>query len=421
MYIYSDSSKRVQSGLQEPRVTLRPYNDHLVPVGGLEQQRRSLFLPSALAGLADSENLDEVIKNLRQTLPKCSLLDFLRHVAPKEVCTFDLGKTRQGRDIAAFFFPGTTERRAIVIAGVHGSELSGIEVAQLVIKTLFEESKKGTKPHFNVIVVPEVFPDNSNDARTAAKKPGADANDPGRFTPAALCAKRLDCGGKLVCVDPNRQFPTPGRPADFRNPVDSMGTEIEPENVAILGLIHGFGPSRVASVHAHKMPGTMSRNQDAPGIFADPHTVPASAAGTAPANIQAEIQDAQNRTKEDCELALKMATNFIAEYRKLKGKTTGGTDRVPGNWPDSKGKPTVCEYGSKAAHQCGISLGGWGPRAIRGGRNGITVITIEVRHYYPSNAKGGRGGKETSDGLANRLNELKAYAAAIKDSFLGPP
>jgi hypothetical protein len=364
----------------------------------------------------DPESTEEVLKSLRQTLPKCSFVDFLRAMflkkLPKEICTFSLGATRKGNDIVAYFFPGTTAERALVISGVHGSELSGIEVTQQLIKGLFEESKKGSRPHFNVIIVPEIFPDNALVARAARKRPGDDSNE-GRLTTSADCPKRPDADGKLVCIDPNRQFPTPGRPFDPANPVDSLGTEIENENVRMLRLIGGFGPSRIASVHAHKMPDKMKRDQDAPGIFADRHTLP-------PNPTPAEVQEADTRTQDDCKLALKMAARFIDEYRKLRSKTTGGRDRIPGNWPDSTGQPTVCEYGSKASHQCGISLGSWGPRAIRRIRSSITVITIEVRHYYPSGAAGKRDRKETPDGVTHRSNELKAHAAAIRDVFLGP-
>src|SRR5687767_14636952 len=42
---------------------------------------------------------------------------------------FLLGKTKRGKDIEAYFFPGTGNKRALIIGGVHGSELSSIEVA----------------------------------------------------------------------------------------------------------------------------------------------------------------------------------------------------------------------------------------------------------------------------------------------------
>jgi hypothetical protein len=47
-----------------------------------------------------------------------------------------LGKTKQGREIEAFYFPGTSEKRALVIGGVHGSELSSIEVSRMLIRLM---------------------------------------------------------------------------------------------------------------------------------------------------------------------------------------------------------------------------------------------------------------------------------------------
>src|SRR3954467_15304222 len=39
-----------------------------------------------------------------------------------------LGISKQGRPIRAFYFPGTSDKKAVVIGGVHGSELSSIDV-----------------------------------------------------------------------------------------------------------------------------------------------------------------------------------------------------------------------------------------------------------------------------------------------------
>ena len=65
--------------------------------------------------------------------------------------------------IQVHFFRGTTNRRALVIAGVHGSEVQGIEVAQHLITDL-QAGMAATPPHipaFSVIIVPSLFPDNA--------------------------------------------------------------------------------------------------------------------------------------------------------------------------------------------------------------------------------------------------------------------
>jgi hypothetical protein len=326
---------------------------------------------------------------------------------------FSLGATLKGTEIEAFFFPGRSAQLAFVIAGVHGSELSGIEVAYLLVKRLFEDSAKGIKPHFSALIIPVLFPDNAATGKGAHNKPGDDDNT-GRITDKAHCPQRIQSSGKQECVDPNRQFPTPGRPFDRANPVDALGTQIEKENILLLTAIDQFKPSRIASVHAHRMPEKMAKDVDAPGIFADPHTV-------GPNTTPAEAKQAQDRTKADCDLAKRMAEQFLSEYKTIT--TKDGSDRIPGNWVKS-GKPTVCEYGSRAFRQCGISLGGWGPRAIPAVRGPITIITVEVRHYYQSTATGKRiVGKtgETADGAKHRFKELKAYSSTLRNVFLETP
>lgn len=47
-----------------------------------------------------------------------------------------IGKTVKNRTISAYYFPGTSNKNALIIGGVHGSELSAIEVAKSVIDQL---------------------------------------------------------------------------------------------------------------------------------------------------------------------------------------------------------------------------------------------------------------------------------------------
>jgi predicted deacylase len=48
----------------------------------------------------------------------------------------ELGTTAKKRPVKAFYFPGTTARRALVIAAVHGTERQGMEVANLLMADL---------------------------------------------------------------------------------------------------------------------------------------------------------------------------------------------------------------------------------------------------------------------------------------------
>ena len=72
----------------------------------------------------------------------------------RKASSFLLGKSKQGRNIEAWYFPGSSDKRALVIGGVHGTELSAIEVAATLIKTL----KSGGNNYYSVIIIPCLFP-----------------------------------------------------------------------------------------------------------------------------------------------------------------------------------------------------------------------------------------------------------------------
>jgi Succinylglutamate desuccinylase / Aspartoacylase family len=311
--------------------------------------------------------------------------DVLVDFDPKREAVFALGETKRGTSIVARYFPGASERRALVIAGVHGSELSGVEVAERLVRRL----EAGTKPGFSVLVVPEVFPDNAKIARDATRagklRPGADSNL-GRITKGF--------------ADPNRQFPLPG--TDFvLDPTDPKQKKIETENKILLQLIQEFKPERIASVHAKRMEGKAR-----PGLFADPHSWPATA-------LLPDIVAAEQRTVQDATLALAMARHAAAQGA-----------RVPGNRLTLTCHKSECPTWHYALPpgKSATSFGEWGPRATPT-RRAITVITIEVQHYYPSDPMPKRTpvAPETAAGVANRVKELEAHCDALIALFLKAP
>ena len=282
--------------------------------------------------------------------------------------------TAGGRSVDAFFFPGTSDERALVIAGVHGSEQGGIEVAQMLIQTL---QNALLRPYYTVIVVPTLFPDN---AATRTRE---------HATPT------------------NRNFPNPGQGLDAATPAGSTqpmdaGTParaVLPENVALMRLIERFRPSRIASVHG-------STTRDAAGIFSDAHTVSAGARARAadPAAAAALQAAASARTAGDQALALAMAGDMARRGfgRGVQGNHLGGT-------------PTT---GWSGAIPGGTSLGGWGPQDVTEGRTtdrpSMSVITVEVATNTRSTDL--RGAAATARGA-----ELASYRDVIQDIFLGRP
>lgn len=154
--------------------------------------------------------------------------------------------TAKGQPVELWYFPGTSQKNALVIGGLHGSELSSVEVARQLIQQL----AKGEKPYYNVVVIPVLFPDNANVARNSAKD--RLRNNTGRYTSEAA-------------ADPNRQMPAAGKPFLSQQPVDAMEREIENEMKALLQLIQLVKPDRLLSIHA-------IRDPKRAGIFADPRT-----------------------------------------------------------------------------------------------------------------------------------------------------
>lgn len=277
----------------------------------------------------------------------------------------------------AHLFAGKVPDVALVVAGVHGSEQSGVEVAERLLVQL-----RTMQPHFTVVVVPRLFPANvasraAWEEKLATTQSGIAvvkyqqlrnaANDPGRATPGEM--------------DPNRQFPDLGKDLDLTKPLDAKGRVVEPSNIALMALIEAFKPSRIVSVHAIKDLGQA-------GIFADPH--PSTAAAGDP---QAQAADA---------LALTMAKEADRLGVNTRGnrRGTAWTSLYPGQDKALSAKQMAVE----AAR--GRSLGQWAPS------RGMTVVTVEVAEQH-------RSGSAVAD--PGRAAELEAEATVIREIFLGPP
>jgi len=175
---------------------------------------------------------------------------------------FTVGLDSLGTPIRAHLVPGQIDEVAMVVAGVHGSEQSGVEVADRLLAQLQVD-----KPFFTVIIVPRLFPDNVASRAAWEQKIAADQGKIALKKYRELRAKDDDPGritaGKNA-KDPNRQFPALGADLDVAKPVDSKGDPVEPGNIALMALIKQFAPRRIVSIHAQK-------DLQKAGIFADPH------------------------------------------------------------------------------------------------------------------------------------------------------
>lgn len=294
-----------------------------------------------------------------------------------------LGFTSQGRALEAWYFPGTGDKNALVIGGMHGSELSSVEIAE----SLIGELKKGVKPYYNVIIIPVLFPDNAAAAQSKPALIGGTQNY-GRYSSATV-------------ADPNRQMPSLGK-AMHAEGKDHLGRTIETENRLLLELINIYRPERIVNIHA-------IRNTEKAGVYADPRT------------------DANGMAlgyETDSLLAVDMA-KYIHKQ--------GG--HVPGNKIDST--PSAIYYcdlpavpagtfqpkslhGSHLSNHRGegVSLGGWASTAVadiehpENNREAIRIVTMEFPGYKRSSDYA-----DTTDQFY--ITELiKLYAGSIQTVFL---
>lgn len=302
----------------------------------------------------------------------------------RKAAQFLLGRSQHGRNIEAFFFPGTSNKRALIIGGMHGSELSSIEVA----KELLQQLKRGDSIFYNVIIIPSLFPDNAETARQNFSKIG-DVENIGRYSYRGA-------------VDPNRQMPTPGQAFDDENHLDHAGRKIETENGLLLELINEFRPQRIVNLHA-------IRNTANAGVFADPRT---------------DHNGMALGYASDSSLAVSIAAAIAQQ---------GGY--TPGNYLNKN--PTALYYKDPVAvakgsfqkrnftgsslpgkRGGGVSLGTWASTAVVNevdpakNRDAIRLITME----FPGSK---RPVDYKNDLQSFYQQQVEIYAAALRAIFLG--
>ena len=293
-----------------------------------------------------------------------------------------LGYTKKHKPIELYYFPGTSTERTLIIGGVHGSELSSVELAGKIIELL----SSGEKPYYNVLIIPSLFPDNAD---LASNTTNLKVTNLGRYTNA-------------LSADPNRQMPGLGKTFDPANPYDSYNRLIEHENQILLQLIQTYKPSRIANLHA-------IRDVSKAGIFADPRT---------------DCKGFALGYEKDSSLAINMAKSISEEAGKVPGNhlQTNPTSLYHHD-------PAVASVGFLQARNLrgsslpnnrgyGVSLGGWATTAVCEGehvRDAIQLITVEFPGYKSSADYTAKKEKEQC------LLNIRSYAMAVTKVFLGEP
>jgi hypothetical protein len=295
-----------------------------------------------------------------------------------------LGYSKQGRPVEAYFYPGKSEKKALIIGGVHGSELSAIELATEIIKMI----ERDPDIHYNLVIIPRLFPDNE---MAAIQTPDGKKNkyNTGRYTHADA-------------VDPNRQMPAPGKPFKIEEPFDIHGRTIEVENQLLLQLIHEYQPDRVINLHA-------IRDITHAGIFADPRT---------------DHQGFALGYETDSSLAIVMAKLIYENGGNVAGNRL---DSIPTtryhNDPEIAPEGLFQNRnlaGSALPNErgIGVSLGTWASTAVCDdlqtalNRPAMRLITVEFPGY-----KRPVDYEDATDRLYYK-NQIELYTTAIKNIFL---
>jgi hypothetical protein len=320
----------------------------------------------------------------------------------------------------AYFFPGQTEHRALIIGGVHGGEPEGVEVVERLRALLATQSKAGHPPYFTTILVPNLIP------RTySGPTPPTDRESHQQVPGGVSLVKGKQ---KTRKVEPNRNFPQPGTSyaaarklgatrSDtaellYENPhthsvappqkdSSTRHTSIRmlPETRILIKLLERFQPERLASVHAHSLSEDAAQG-NAPGIFVDPRGVNADTGKpTDPTNPALASQ-----TAADDDLARRLV---VAGRSQFGGARTGKADPFWGNRGSSG--PTEVRYALGATHAEGNSLGMYAPIPVPGVRPGITTVTVEVPEWA--------GTKDATD--LPRIEDLDSKL--LDEIFLGDP
>jgi hypothetical protein len=301
--------------------------------------------------------------------------------------------------VAASRFAGQSSDVALIVGGIHGNELTGVQVADRLIKTL--QAAK-TPPALTTIVIPQLFAD----GRFRLDR----AKDPTRYIlgEKSLYAQQ---GQHSMDIEPNRNLPRVGESyADVRARLARHGVELIDyydrtfdymtskldailadmmlaENRILVQLIEQEKPTRAASLHGKT---AYARLGDGPGIFMDPRGG-FSPQTDHPWTKEGELDDELTRRMIDTALAAIPASvlaKLTQKARNLKMKPVNALHPFAGNLLDPKRGLLAVKQGTVhytvSSHARGASLGMWGSadelhqEGTARRRAAMPIVTVEM-------------------------------------------
>jgi hypothetical protein len=307
-----------------------------------------------------------------------------------------------------YLFPGTSSSFVVIVAGIHTSEQSGVEIANWIRVKL---AKRAEPTRLGAVIIPEVFPQRGLDARKDEWRDGVSGLDKWREI----------MNGK---IKPARLFPTPGRPLSSLLPrrqlvIDGTSVPLLPEIEHVIRAIESIKPVRIVSVHGKrprkagdlsdakkikmidmsdddikKWDGTtIIRGVNFPGIYVDPRYVPTSSCQrefeVEACKFQAVLDPAfpllGDPTKKRFDSAVTDAGRKDDAVALAAAKAVSAIDKtlVLGNHVDDP--PQQVHYAKEPGTPKAWSLGDWGPVEVKtrsgdaGDRSGAPVFTIETK------------------------------------------
>ncbi len=286
-------------------------------------------------------------------------------------------KTKKHPIYAYYYNRGGTDK-AMVMAGVHGSEFYGVDVAY-ALKAKLDSLNPGSFK-WKVVIIPELFVDNVTKSRIQPEKARANL-------------QRKTCSN---CTDPNRQLP-------FINQLYKQGStkahvgNIEVENQYLLQLVQIFNPSRIASIHCKHEADSIQI-----GIYADPRT------------------DSRQKAfgfDDDSTLAVEMALVVKKNKGRIFGNFKKNTFTAIYPRDSSAAVKDSTQYRSfQDSANAGVSFGTWASTRIQENgktKNAAIMLTLELPHYY-SFVKG----KTKYLNITELYTNTNAYLKSLLDVFL---
>lgn len=311
---------------------------------------------------------------------------------------FFIGNSKKNEPMYAYYYNKNGTDKAMIIAGVHGSEFYGVDVVKALMDSLKNLNVQTFK--WKLLIIPCLFPDNIPTIDSLKFQENVN---------------RYSCAG---CMDPNRQMPKLNVPYKIGDTLSNNNDKIELENQFLLYVTQQFNPTRIASIHCKN-----EVKYHEIGIYADPLTHNKNGK-----NIALDFSKSKM-------LAIRMAQYVKENNGRIEGNFVRNTSEDQDiirieklNEPNAvyPQDPKAAKIGveqkrnyEKGIYKNKISFGTWASSEIKQNNKRIkhaaTMLTLELPQYYSFY------NPQTYGSVLNEQllkTNTRAYVNALKNIFL---